>query len=150
MQIIGRKEEIKELQRIYDSTSSEFVVVYGRRRVGKTFLVREFFQDNFVYYATGVARGNRKEQLAHFHNRLIRYGSPDEQTMPSNWFEAFERLEALAGKSKKKRKVVFLDELPWMDTQKSELRPWNYFGTNGLRHERTSSSWCAARRPRGW
>ena len=45
MQIIGRKEEIKELQRIYDSTSSEFVVVYGRRRVGKTFLVREFFQD---------------------------------------------------------------------------------------------------------
>ena len=121
MQIIGRKEEIKELQRIYDSTSSEFVVVYGRRRVGKTYLVREFFQDNFVYYATGVARGNRKEQLAHFHNRLIRYGSPDEQAVPSNWFEAFERLEVLVAKSKKKRKVIFLDELPWMDTQKSEF-----------------------------
>ena len=121
MQIVGRIEEIKELQRIYDSASSEFVVVYGRRRVGKTFLVREFFQDNFVYYATGVARGSRKEQLAHFHNRLIRYGSPDEQAMPSNWFEAFERLETLVGKSKKKRKVVFLDELPWMDTQKSEF-----------------------------
>ncbi len=121
MQIVGRKEEIKELQRIYDSASSEFVVVYGRRRVGKTFLIREFFQDSFVYYATGVARGSRKEQLAHFHNRLIRYGSPDEQAMPDNWFEAFERLEALVGKSKKKRKVIFLDELPWMDTQKSEF-----------------------------
>lgn len=121
MQIVGRKEEINELQRIYDSTSSEFVVVYGRRRVGKTFLVREFFHDDFVFYATGVARGNRKEQLAHFHNRLIRYGSSDEQMFPQDWFEAFERLEALVEKSKQKRKVIFLDELPWMDTQKSEF-----------------------------
>lgn len=121
MQIVGRKEEINELQRIYDSANSEFVVVYGRRRVGKTFLVREFFNDDFVFYATGVARGDRKEQLAHFHNRLIRYGSPDDQTPPQDWFVAFERLEALAGKSRKKRKVIFLDELPWMDTQKSEF-----------------------------
>ena len=121
MQIVGRKEEINELQRIYDSESSEFVVVYGRRRVGKTFLVREFFHDDFVFYATGVARGNRDEQLAHFHNRLIRYGSPDDQTVPNDWFEAFERLEALVGKSRRKRKVIFLDELPWMDTQKSEF-----------------------------
>ena len=121
MQIVGRKEEINELQRIYDSASSEFVVVYGRRRVGKTFLVREFFHDNFVFYATGVARGNRKEQLAHFHNRLLRYGSPDDQTPPNDWFTAFERLEALATKSRQKRKVIFLDELPWMDTQKSEF-----------------------------
>lgn len=121
MQIVGRKPEIEELQRIYDSASSEFVVVYGRRRVGKTFLVREFFHDDFVFYATGVARGNRKEQLAHFHNRLIRYGSSDEQTLPKDWFAAFERLEALVGKSRQKRKVIFLDELPWMDTQKSEF-----------------------------
>lgn len=121
MRIIGRKEEINELQRIYDSASSEFVVVYGRRRVGKTFLVREFFHDGFVFYATGVARGNRKEQLAHFHNRLIRYGSSDEQSFPRDWYEAFERLETLVAKSRQKRKVIFLDELPWMDTQKSEF-----------------------------
>lgn len=121
MQIVGRKEEVNELQRIYDSASSEFVVVYGRRRVGKTFLVREFFHDDFVFYATGVARGNRNEQLAHFHNRLIHYGSSDEQSIPLDWFEAFERLEMLVRKSKKKRKVIFLDELPWMDTQKSEF-----------------------------
>ena len=121
MRVIGRKEEIDELQRIYDSASSEFVVVYGRRRVGKTFLVREFFHDEFVFYATGVARGSRKEQLAHFHNRLIRYGASDEDMVPFTWFEAFDRLETLCNKSKRDRKVVFLDELPWMDTQKSEF-----------------------------
>lgn len=121
MDIVGRKQEMDELQRIYDSESSEFVVVYGRRRVGKTFLVREFFHDDFVFYATGVARGDRMEQLTHFHNRLIRFGSPDDQTTPRDWFVAFERLEALVVKSKQKRKVIFLDELPWMDTQKSEF-----------------------------
>ena len=121
MNIIGRKEEMKELQRIYDSGSSEFVVVYGRRRVGKTYLIREFFHDDFVFYATGVARGNRTEQLAQFNSSLARYGDSEDQTAPENWFLAFGRLEKLVAKSRKQRKVIFLDELPWMDTPKSDF-----------------------------
>lgn len=121
MNIVGRKEEMKELQRIYDSGSSEFVVVYGRRRVGKTYLIREFFHDDFVFYATGVARGNRTEQLAQFNSSLARYGDSEDQTAPENWFLAFGRLEKLVAKSRKQRKVIFLDELPWMDTPKSDF-----------------------------
>ena len=121
MNIVGRKEEMKELQRIYDSVSSEFVVVYGRRRVGKTYLIREFFHDDFVFYATGVARGNRTEQLAQFNSSLARYGDSEDQTAPENWFLAFGRLEKLVAKSRKQRKVIFLDELPWMDTPKSDF-----------------------------
>ena len=121
MNIVGRNEEMKELQRIYDSGSSEFVVVYGRRRVGKTYLIREFFHDDFVFYATGVARGNRTEQLAQFNSSLARYGDSEDQTAPENWFLAFGRLEKLVAKSRKQRKVIFLDELPWMDTPKSDF-----------------------------
>ena len=121
MNIFGRKEEMKELQRIYDSGSSEFVVVYGRRRVGKTYLIREFFHDDFVFYATGVARGNRTEQLAQFNSSLARYGDSEDQAAPENWFLAFGRLEKLVAKSRKQRKVIFLDELPWMDTPKSDF-----------------------------
>ena len=121
MNIVGRKEEMKELQRIYDSGSSEFVVVYGRRRVGKTYLIREFFHDDFVFYATGVARGNRTEQLAQFNSSLARYGDSEDQTAPENWSLAFGRLEKLVAKSRKQRKVIFLDELPWMDTPKSDF-----------------------------
>lgn len=121
MNIVGRKEEMKELKRIYDSGSSEFVVVYGRRRVGKTYLIREFFHDDFVFYATGVARGNRTEQLAQFNSSLARYGDSEDQTAPENWSLAFGRLEKLVAKSRKQRKVIFLDELPWMDTPKSDF-----------------------------
>ena len=121
MNIVGRKEGMKELQRIYDSGSSEFVVVYGRRRVGKTYLIREFFHDDFVFYATGVARGNKTEQLAQFNSSLARYGDSEDQTAPENWFLAFGRLEKLVAKSRKQRKVIFLDELPWMDTPKSDF-----------------------------
>ena len=59
MKIIGRKEEMRELERLTNSGMPEFVAVYGRRRVGKTFLVKEFFGNNFVFYTTGVSRGSK-------------------------------------------------------------------------------------------
>ena len=66
MNIIGRKTEINELNRIMESASSEFVMVYGRRRVGKTFLIREYFANRFSFYATGIAQGTLQEQLMNF------------------------------------------------------------------------------------
>ena len=63
MQIVGRKREIAELTRLKESNQAEFVALYGRRRVGKTWLVRNYFQDQFTFYTTGIARGNCKEQL---------------------------------------------------------------------------------------
>lgn len=73
MQIIGRKREIKELNRLKESNQAEFVAVYGRRRVGKTWLVRNYFNDQFTFYATGIARGNRLEQLQNFYKSICEY-----------------------------------------------------------------------------
>ncbi|MDR1757552.1 MAG: hypothetical protein LBR51_01140 [Bacteroidales bacterium] len=71
---IGRKEQQEELRQMCESEQSEFVVVFGRRRVGKTFLIREFFKNSFAFYHTGLLNSNKKAQLAVFNFSLNRYG----------------------------------------------------------------------------
>ena len=110
------------------------MAIYGRRRVGKTFLVRSFFHDNFTFYTTGIARGTRREQLRHFSEALHEKCASLPETDAEDWFEVFKRLRTLISKSRQRRKVVFLDELPWMDTQKSEFVKaldlfWNEWGS---------------------
>ena len=122
MEIIGREREIEELKRLRDSDASEFVMVYGRRRVGKTFLIREFFKDEFDFYLTGIARGSKQEQLMNFGITMSQYDKKGRiQQSPTNWYLAFEQLKQLLTQSRSKRKVVFMDELPWMVTPKSEF-----------------------------
>ena len=121
MEIIGRKEEIKQLESLQQSGRSEFVMVYGRRRVGKTYLIREFFHNQFDFYLTGIANGSRREQLQNFHIKMQETDTSVSWAMPSNWFEAFNQLKTLLMKSDTPRKIIFLDELPWMDTQKSDF-----------------------------
>ena len=134
MELIGRKKEISELRLVSDSSEPEFVVVYGRRRVGKTYLVNQFFGNDFVFKVTGIAERNAKEkQLANFGDSLRRYGSP-LCSNPKNWMEAFASLRVLLETSKSKgKKVVFLDELPYMYTRRSDLVSalehfWNDWG----------------------
>ena len=134
MKLIGRKQEQEELKRLTESGQPEFMVIYGRRRVGKTFLVRSFFHDNFTFYTTGIARGTRREQLRHFSEALHEKCASLPETDAEDWFEVFKRLRTLISKSRQRRKVVFLDELPWMDTQKSEFVKaldlfWNEWGS---------------------
>ena len=120
MQLIGREKEQRELTRLKESSQAEFVVLYGRRRVGKTFLVRSFFDDKFTFYCTGLAKGTRKQQLANFGKMLSEYSN---QTIhPKDWFEAFDAMKTVILRSRQRRKVVFLDEVPWMDTQKCEFK----------------------------
>ncbi|GHT07585.1 hypothetical protein AGMMS49525_16740 [Bacteroidia bacterium] len=116
--IIGRKLEINKLQDLYKSNKSEFVAIYGRRRVGKTFLVRELLEKEFVFDLAGLAKGSLNEQLINFHFTLKR-ASDKEFSVPKSWLEAFEQLITLLQNSTKKRKVVFIDEISWLDTHKS-------------------------------
>ena len=117
--LIGRETETRKLKDAFTSTSPEFVAVYGRRRVGKTYLIRETFDGHFAFYHTGIANVSRMEQLERFASSLEKQGMPHNNKKLKNWFEAFDRLEAFLQGMPVGRKVVFLDELPWMDTQHS-------------------------------
>lgn len=113
--MIGRKAEQDELLRALESTQSEFVALYGRRRIGKTFLVNEFFGGQFTFRATGIEGGSKREQLGLFREELRRQGLLKCPRLTS-WIAAFAKLEDLLEASPEKKKVVFLDELPWFDS----------------------------------
>ena len=120
--LIGRKLEQAKLQACRESERSEFVVVYGRRRIGKTFLVRRFFKDNYAFSFVGKHEMRREQQLAEFAKELMCYSHSTFVPQLKNWTEAFDALQRLletyniSGK-----KVVFFDEMPWMDTPKSDF-----------------------------
>lgn len=118
--IIGRKEEQQILHSAVQSENSEFVAVYGRRRVGKTYLIRETFGYKFTFQHTGLAKGNTKEQLFSFAISL-RDAGYDDCPIPKSWLEAFSLLSAYLKNSTDEKKIVFLDELPWMDTPRSNF-----------------------------
>jgi len=121
--IVGRKSEQKSLDRIYRSKEAEFVVVYGRRRVGKTFLVRQFFAKKkcIFFQATGIHKGNIKKQLTNFIEMVSKVFLDNVPlNTPKNWEEAFKTLNKQLSKTKGKV-VLFFDELPWMATPRSGL-----------------------------
>lgn len=126
--IIGRKNEQRQLRECFESGAPELLAIYGRRRVGKTFLVRQYFNDAFAFYYTGIYQGTQKEQLGEF-GRQLQYYSGIKRERPADWFEAFAQLrEYLEGLDSGQRMVVFLDELPWMDTAKGRfVRALEYF-----------------------
>ena len=125
--LVGREQEKQELLDLLESEQSEFVAMYGRRRVGKTYLVRETFRNHFAFQHTGILDAPLREQLAEFRQSLQSAGyrkCPE----PANWHEAFHLLAELLAKSKDEKKVVFIDELPWMDTPNSNfIRALDHF-----------------------
>ena len=131
--IIGRIKEQSELMETYRATESKFVVVYGRRRVGKTFLVKEFFDDTYDFKVTGLYKKPKKTQLKNFYLALLEYGA-EVKKVPSDWLEAFADLKKLLKSIMvDRKKIVFIDELPWLDTRQSEFLAafesfWNGWG----------------------
>lgn len=116
--IIGRKQEQETFQKLLQSNQAEFAVVYGRRRVGKTYLVREFFKDRIVFSFTGSYETATSIQINNFYAELIRvWPLAENAKTPQNWSEAFHLLTdfLLAHPAKTEKIVVFLDELPWLD-----------------------------------
>jgi len=134
--IIGRKTEQKRLKDLLKSNQSEFVAVYGRRRVGKTFLIRETFKYKFTFEHTGILDARLPEQLKEFHESIQKQGL-DHCPEPKTWYDAFHLLEKLLEQSTEKKKIVFIDEMPWLDTPKSNfVRALDHFW----------NSWATARK----
>lgn len=119
--IIGRNEELKELHNLLTSDESQFVAVYGRRRVGKTFLIREAFNYAFTFQHTGIYNAKMREQLSAFRDSLYAVGMK-KTSMPKTWTEAFRMLgNFIEENPTDEKKIIFIDEMPWMDTPKSNF-----------------------------
>ena len=132
--LIGREQEKKDLLDALASDYSEFIAVYGRRRVGKTFLIRETFNYKFTFQHTGMANTTSKNQLINFRDSLIEQGATKVPKLNS-WLEAFSELKRFLNSSMDERKLVFIDELPWLDTPKSDFLSalehfWNGWATS--------------------
>lgn len=131
--IIGRSEELESLEDTYQSTRSEFIAVYGRRRVGKTFLIREFYsqkEDCYFFQVSGIKKATAQEQFKEFTKEIIRVFYPDFKNIqlesPKSWLHAFEILNDaikfnLNKENKKNKTVLFLDEIPWLAQRKGKL-----------------------------
>lgn len=118
--IIGRDPERQTLSDLLLKEESQFCVVYGRRRVGKTYLIRETFNYNFTFQHTGMAKTSKSGQLIAFRDSLRACGLTGCNT-PKTWIDAFNQLKQLIEQAPSGKKVIFIDELPWMDTAKSGM-----------------------------
>ena len=131
--LVGRKREMKLLQQVLESPRSEFVAVYGRRRVGKTFLINEFFENQFAFKQTGQHKLPVKKQLENFALAYAQARNEGIGLPPRDWRQAFhsltQHLESLPP-PKHGKHIIFFDELPWLASPKSEFLPsleyfWN-------------------------
>ncbi|MBU1013240.1 MAG: ATP-binding protein [Bacteroidetes bacterium] len=131
--LIGRKHEIEILLKALKSNKSELIAIYGRRRVGKTFLVREVYKNYIQFEIAGIHNVTLKQQLHNFHLTLSVKNTNFQK--PSYWIEAFHQLGLYLNKLKiTKKKVIFIDEFPWLDTRKSKFLPafdnfWNSYAS---------------------
>lgn len=135
-EIIGRIEEKKILEQTLKSNEAQLLAVYGRRRVGKTYLIRESFRKHIIFEFSGVHNATLKDQLSNFRNTLAELMRlPIPPAIPSGWTEAFQMLKNYAEPLLKANKgIIFLDEFPWLSSAKSGFLPafeffWNSWGT---------------------
>ena len=121
MKIAGREREITLLNGLLEKNSPEFVAIYGRRRVGKTFLIREVYKKEIVFECSGLHQKRFSQQLENFWLTLQEANPTSLPSLPpTSWLQAFSQLKSylnsLQGNDKK---VVFLDEIPWFETPRS-------------------------------
>ncbi len=132
--VIGRKDEYHVLEKCYHSKDAQLVIVYGRRRVGKTYLINQAFESDFAFKITGAYGQAKNTQLMNFTMELSRKEGK-EHPLFKDWPSAFNALiDYLDSLPKDKKQVVFIDEMPWFDTFKSGFLPafeyfWNNYGS---------------------
>lgn len=133
--LIGREQECEVLRWAMESNRSELIILYGRRRIGKTFLVRRFFEDRYSFHYVGAHRQKKAVQLQNFREALVRYSDRNDIPQFNNWHEAFLALQSFLEHCSDKRKVIFFDEMPWIDTQGSEfVDELEYFWSNWVQN----------------
>ena len=133
MKIAGRKDEIKMLQGLITKEDSSFLALYGRRRIGKTYLVRQVYENQIVFECSGLHQRDLSQQLENFWLTLIEANPKEKPSLPKTWLQAFSLLKMyVSSLPEQQKKVIFLDEIAWFETQKSGFLAaldnfWNQF-----------------------
>lgn len=132
--LIGRKHEQSLLKLCVESKRAEFIAVYGRRRIGKTFLIKQYFNNKFSFYVTGIYNASKEEQLKNFYRQLNTL-STKKFDIKQDWYDAFNDLKIYLSSLKTKNIIVFFDEMPWLDTHNSKFIKalelfWNSWGAD--------------------
>lgn len=136
--MIGRKKESTILTSLKNQDKPAFVALYGRRRIGKTYLIRHVFENQFSFYITGIANVPQQVQLVNFYSALVRsFPWLENKSVPKDWFQAFQYLISALEQDGDKQKILFLDELPWLAQPSSGFIP-------ALEH--FWNSWASARK----
>jgi AAA+ ATPase superfamily predicted ATPase len=135
--LIGREKEIAILNEKLASVKPEFIALYGRRRIGKTYLVRNVFESKFTFRLTGLAQATLSEQLVNFNVTMQEQHPKTGRENADSWIKAFQQIKQVVEGSKQKKKIIFIDELPWFDTTHSGFIP-------ALEH--FWNSWASARK----
>jgi uncharacterized protein len=146
--LVGRVEEKRILENALTSSGAELIAIYGRRRIGKTFLVRSVYHEHIRFEFTGIHNATMQEQLEEFSYSLKRaINSPVDIAVPKSWTAAFHSLEnILEPLIKKGHAVIFFDEFPWIHTQKSNfLKAFEHFWNNwASRHSKLTVVICGS------
>lgn len=120
--IVGRLREQAILKEVFENKKSELIAIYGRRRIGKTYLVREFYKQSIVFEVTGLFGASLQDQISNFTKEIRKRSRRTLRDLPKNWLEVFSIFEMyLDTLPKGKKKVIFIDEFPWMATAKSKF-----------------------------
>ena len=149
--LIARHREIDELNRKYNSGKSEFIIVYGRRRIGKTFLVNNTFASRFTFTYVGSRKQKQAKQLQRFAEQLRAYSGSTYAPALSSWEQAFAELRALVERRPSdERKVIFFDEMPWIDTPRSAFVDALEYFWNAWAAQRTDIMFIACGSSTSW
>lgn len=149
--IIGRSKEVENLEALYKSKRSEFVIVYGRRRIGKTYLVNAVFEKRMTFAYTGARNQSQKIQLQHFAEQLKAFSKSKYAPELKSWEDAFNQLkELIIALPVTKRKVIFFDEMPWIDTPKSSFVAALEYFWNAWAAQRTDILFIACGSATSW
>ncbi len=134
--IIGREDAKRILDMAFEEKKASLIAVFGRRRIGKTYLIKNYMQPYMHLHFSGIHNVTTEIQLEEFTKALsIQLNNKIPLLVPANWFTAFELLQSLLQKKIRSKKIViFLDEFPWMQTPKSNFLPafenfWNMYAS---------------------
>ncbi len=120
MKVIGRTHEVAIMQNLLTLEASSFLAMYGRRRIGKTYLIEEVYRKNMIFTMSGLHEVSLEEQLQNFSYTLANH-TKQLLPQPKNWLEAFQMLIEYTQKIEKRKKVIFFDELPWLCSARSNF-----------------------------